>query len=66
MRVKGPFSMEHMERGSHARDVYPTHVVYLVHGNCYGEARERSRHKNNSNRVTRNLEVKNVHGNENE
>ena len=31
------------------------HKVYLAHGNSKGEERGRSRHKNNSRRVVRNL-----------
>ena len=46
--------MDYRERGSHARSVYP-----LAHGNSEGEARGRSRHKNNV-RVVRNLEERNV------
>ena len=38
---------------------------YLAHGNSKGEARERGRHKSNSKKVVRNLEVK-KRGNEGE
>ena len=37
-----------------------SHTGYLAHGNSEGEARGRNRHENNSNRVARNLEEKNV------
>ena len=33
---------------------------YLAHGNSKGETRERSRHKNHSNRVVWNMEIWNV------
>ena len=45
--------MGYRERGSHARCVSQT--GYLVHGNSKDEARGRSRHKNHSNRVVRNM-----------
>ena len=37
-----------------------SHTEYLVHGNSKGEARGRSRHKNNSKRVVTNMEERNV------
>ena len=44
-KCKTPFSIDCRERGSYARG------VYLTHGNSKGEERQRSRHKNHSNRV---------------
>ena len=37
-----------------------SHTGYLAHKNSKDETRERSRHKNNSKRVARNLEKMNV------
>ena len=37
-------------------EVSPTQDTYLAHGNSKVEVRERSRHKNNSKRVVRNLD----------
>ena len=56
-KYKGPFSMNYREQGSHARGV--SHTGYLEPGNNKGEARGRSRHKNNA-KVVRNLEERNV------
>ena len=50
--------MDYRELGSQARSV--SHTVYLVHENSKGETRGRNRHKNNSKRVVRNLEERNV------
>ena len=38
----------------------PHTAGYLAHGSSEGEARGRSRHKNNSERVVRNMEERNV------
>ena len=50
--------MDYRERGSRARGLYPTQG-YLVHGNSKGEARGRSRHKNNS-KIFKNMEERKV------
>ena len=41
-------------------DVCVFYTGYLAHGNSKGEIRGRSRHRNNSKRVVRNLEERNV------
>ena len=57
-KYKGPFSMDYEERRFHARGV--SHTGYLAYGNSKGETRGRSRPKNNSKRVVRNREERNV------
>ena len=59
-KYKRPFNIDYRERGSHARGVYVSHTGHLAHGNSKGEARGRSRHKNDNNGVVRNLEKRNV------
>ena len=50
-KYKGPFRMNYIERGSHARGVYYTLDISRAHGNSKGEAKGRRRHRNNSKRV---------------
>ena len=47
--------MDYRECGSHARGVYPTEDTSRK-----GKARERSRHKNNSKRVVKNMDERKV------
>ena len=50
--------MDCRERESYARGV--SHAGCLAHGNSKGEGRGRSRHKNNSMRVARDMEERNA------
>ena len=52
---KGPSSMDCRERGSYERGVYPTQDTSRME-----TAKGRSRHQNNSKRLVRNSEGKNV------
>ena len=49
-----------MERGSHARGVYPTQYISHMERARKDEIRGRSGLKNHSNRVVRNLEERNA------
>ena len=52
--------MDYRERESRAWSVYPTQDTSRIYRNSKGEARRRSGDKNNSKRVVRNLEERNV------
>ena len=55
-KYKGTSSMDDRERGSHARGEPTQHRIARAHGNSKGEARGRSRHKSNNNRVVCNMD----------
>ena len=52
--------MDYREWRSHARGVYPTQDTSHMGTNSKDKARGGSRHKNNSKRVARNLDERNV------
>ena len=56
LKIQGPFSIDCRGRGSHAAP----HRIPRAQGNSKGEARGRSKHKNNSKRGVRNMEERNV------
>ena len=55
---KGPFSIDYRERGSHARGVHPTQ--YTSHMGTIRLKQEEETDTNNSKRIARNLEERNL------